>query len=458
MLTTDLWNHQSKGLDFLHDNPRGLLAYDMGTGKTLTTLARIAEMPHGSKILILCPLAVIPTWPAEFEKHMDRKAWPYQILACLKGTGARKAEKMEDLFRKARHHSKIVVVNYETARAGMAPALLAQNWDLVVFDESHKLKSATGKSSKFAAKIRAPLRIALTGTPMPHSPLDVFAQARALHLRLYGQSYIRFQCRYAVMKEIRLSKTRVVKTPSGKFIRLEEFKEMFARWAVQVKARDVLDLPADHDVAVPVQLSQGELRAYAAMERDFVAQVRDGTIVAGNALGKLMKLAQMTGGHCLDEDGQILHVGNSKQDALQEILSNLPPDEAVVIFARFRSDINSAHAAAEAAGRESLELSGQENNLEGWKNGEGNVLIVQIASGGAGIDLTRACKAIYYSVSYSMGDYDQSRARILRPGQERTVTYFHLAAQGTIDEKIYSMLGQRRDLIDSILEVFKKVS
>lgn len=116
MLTTNLWSHQQAGLDYLRANPGALLAYDMGTGKTLTTLARIADMPRGSLILILCPLAVIPTWPDEFEKHMDRKAWPHQILPLIKGGGEAKAQKIRDLLDKSPpHHSKVIVLNYEMA-------------------------------------------------------------------------------------------------------------------------------------------------------------------------------------------------------------------------------------------------------------------------------------------------------------------------------------------------------
>jgi len=432
-LTTSLWSHQQAGLEYLRANPRALLGFDMGTGKTLTTIARIAELPRGSNVLIVCPLAVIPTWPAEFEKHVNRMAWPYQILPCLRGTGKKKADRVIELFRTAPlHHSKIIVVNYETARAaGMEKTLLGVDWDLVVFDESHKVKSASGKSSKFCAKLRAPMRLALTGTPMPHSPLDIFGQARAIGLGTFGKSYFLFRARYAVFDPKPIYRAGKVvpgaKTVVG-FKNLDRFKQRLATFMIQVKAEDVLDLPDKRDVEVPVELTAKERRAYNSMERSLIAEVQDGTIAAGNALGKLLKLAQMTGGYCLDEDGDTLHVGDSKRSALKEILDGLPPDEPVVVFARFRSDIRAVHEVCAELERESCELSGVENNLEQWKEGKGNVIVVQIQSGGAGIDLTRACKAVYYSVSFSMGDYDQSRARIHRPGQERKVTYFHLAA------------------------------
>ena len=74
------------------------------------------------------------------------------------------------------------------------------------------------------------------------------------------------------------------------------------------------------------------------------------------------------------------------------------------------------HEAAKRTGRTSSELSGRVNTLPEWQEGKTDVIAVQIQAGGVGIDLTRASYCVYYSVGFSLGDYEQSLARVHRPG------------------------------------------
>jgi SNF2 family DNA or RNA helicase len=96
------------------------------------------------------------------------------------------------------------------------------------------------------------------------------------------------------------------------------------------------------------------------------------------------------------------------------------------------------------------------DDLKRWQAGEAPVLAVQIDSGGVGIDLTRARYSIYYSLGFSLGSYEQSLARIHRPGQTRPVEYIHLLAEGTVDEKVMAALSQRANVVNAVLEQIKE--
>ena len=84
-----------------------------------------------------------------------------------------------------------------------------------------------------------------------------------------------------------------------------------------------------------------------------------------------------------------------------------------------------------------------------------DVLAAQIRSGGLGVDLTRARYAVYYTPPF-LGDYDQSKARIHRPEQDRPVSYYHLVCERTVDERAYRALQEQKDVIEEILAVFKR--
>jgi SNF2 family DNA or RNA helicase len=123
----------------------------------------------------------------------------------------------------------------------------------------------------------------------------------------------------------------------------------------------------------------------------------------------------------------------------------------VVVFCRFRCDLAEVEAVAKDLGRSYAELSGDRNDLAAWQRGEATILGVQLQSGGVGIDLTRAAYCVYYSMGYSLGDYEQSLARLRRPGQTRCCRYYHLVCKGTVDEQVYAALRHRRGVVDSVL-------
>jgi SNF2 family DNA or RNA helicase len=106
-------------------------------------------------------------------------------------------------------------------------------------------------------------------------------------------------------------------------------------------------------------------------------------------------------------------------------------------------------------GYATLELSGRRDELKRWQDGEAQVLAVQISAGGVGVDFTRARFAMYYSLSFSLGEYDQALARVHRPGQTRPVEHIHLVARNTVDVKIMRALEKRAEIVQSILAEIK---
>ena len=102
--------------------------------------------------------------------------------------------------------------------------------------------------------------------------------------------------------------------------------------------------------------------------------------------------------------------------------------------------------------RKCFELSGRTNELEQWKSEPGAIFAVQIMAGSEGVDMTFSNHAVYFTLPYSLAMYEQSKARLYRPGQTRPVSFVHLIAEGTIDELIYATLLRKRSLIDAIKE------
>lgn len=443
------WLHQLRAYHFAYNMPGCMLALDMGCGKTKVTIDLIVNRGH-ERTLIICPKSVVSVWPKEFAKHVDKADVDIEVLPLCGGTVEKRAKQGQQFLRlcKMRGQQAVVVINYEASwREAFAEFALTADFRCLVMDESHRIKDPGGKSSKFCAKLaeKVPYRLALTGTPMPHSPLDCYAQFRALDPGIFGKSFYQFKQHYAVMGGY------MQREVTG-YQHQEELQQKFYSIAFRV-GKEVLDLPEAVHITRTCELTPAGRRVYKQLQDDFMADVGAGVVTASNALARLLRLQQLTGGF-LRNDLDVLHqVDTAKGDLLSDIIGDIDKAEPLVVFCRFHEDLNVVWKVAEAAGRSCGELSGRNNHLHDWQEGELNTLAVQIQAGGVGIDLTRARYCIYYSLGYSLGDYEQSLARVHRPGQTRETFYIHLLAENTIDEKVMEALQQRKDVVEAILSM-----
>jgi SNF2 family DNA or RNA helicase len=416
------WRHQSEAAAWAAERNASMLALDMGCGKTFTALLALGLARSGVEPLLL---------------H--------------EGPNAKRAEKLRQSLSMAGGKTLVVVTNYDSVwRGELGKAIEAAQWSAFILDESHRIKAPGGKASRWLARVAAKQehakRLCLTGTPMPHSPLDLYGQFRFLDANVFGSSYTRMRARYAECDVRFPSKVK-------KWRNQDELAAKLDAHSWRVTADEVLDLPdAIHDT-IPVPLSPATMKFYRQLEKEMTAEIEAGTVTVSNALTKLLRLQQATGGYArTDELGTVLIDGTpTKRQILEDRLDDLAVTEPVVVFCRFRSDLDDVQAAARQLGREYAEVSGDRKDLERWQAGDATILGVQIASGGVGIDLSRAAYAFYYSLGYSLGDYEQSLARLRRPGQTRCVRYYHLVAPGTVDEQVYAALRERRSVIEAVL-------
>jgi len=456
-IKTTPWAHQYRTVQMAKGLPGFLLALDMGVGKSLCALALIAHHSQGrsgERILVICPKSVIEVWPHEFDKHLTTEERSrYLITPLSQRTVAAKvvaADKAEELAFN-RGMIAVHVVNYDAVwRPELSKWLHGKPVLGIVGDELHRAKSHNGRASRFLGELagQAEFRLGLTGTPLPHSPLDIFGQYRFLDKSVFGTIWGDFKSRYAVLGGFENKVVVAFKNERDLNTRIEGI-------SLRVKKGDVLDLPPVSHVQRPVELCASAKAIYASMQRDLYAVVGDGEVTAANALVKVLRLLQITSGVVELDDGTKQIIDDSKIKGFSDLVQDLPSAEPMVIFSRFTRDIDMIRVALAEQGRTCAVLDGRQNQLEEWKSGAFDDIAVQIRAGGAGVDLTRAAYCCYYTPTHSLGDHEQSLARLDRPGQTRPVTYYYLISRGTIDEKVYAALQAKKDVVNYILEGIK---
>lgn len=452
----DRWQNQEEAFQFAMAHDECMLDMDMGTGKTRVAIDVVFARPSVKRVLVVCPKAVLEVWPKELKKHASGKL--YRVYARdPRVTIANDAKDLKVCMAGSLPGGKkFVIMNYDAVwRWPMGDTLLKMDFDMVILDESHRAKAAGSKVSKYLAMLgkRVCYRMCLSGTPMANSPLDVYGQYRFLDPAIFGTNHNNFLQQYAIMGG-----------PERRFVvgykNQKELKEKFQSIAYTCKMSDVADrikLPEKLPPVVrTVQLPARDVRTSQKLAKKFISECGDsGMVVAKNILVNLLRQQQIAAGFCEVQDGPLQpmrmeELNTAKQDTLADMLEDIPETEPMVVFCVFQHDLDAVAAAAAKAKRASFELSGRANGLEDWRHIEGAVLAVQIQAGAEGVDMTMANHAVYFSLPHSLALYEQSKARLYRPGQTRPVSFTHLIAEGTVDEGMYASLVRKKDVIEAV--------
>lgn len=502
----ELWEHQLRAVEYATHASAALLAIKMGGGKTAAAIAA-ANRRRVKRAVIVCPNKVRGVWPREISKW-SRANWH---IVDGRRPSRRKGGKPIDLDVAGRIEQAeaclfdcacgaavhATVFNYEMLAHNMMAYRTKESrgWvppvqlDLVVWDEIQRLKSATGIISKTAWRwvdyFQA--RLGLSGTPMEQYPWDIFGVYRALDPGIFGPMWTPFKTEYVKHAER--------KDGMGKPFPVAIIKEKrveFARKVHSIMYRPTVDLqlPGAHHLVRLVELESSAQREYDRLDDDEAPMAElgdfievdhqvdlddnDPVLMPKNILARNLRLRQLTGGH-LPDDGEVVatdsgktkkirnlyRVSHAKAEMLAEVLAEVGcvkdrhgGPEPVCVFAAFQPDLAAIREVAEKAGLRYREISGRRSDgltASAEMAEDADIVGIQIASGGTGVDLTRSAVGVFYSADFKLGPHDQALKRQDRPGQKRKVTFVHLIVPGSADQDVYRCLASRRDMVATFM-------
>jgi hypothetical protein len=492
---TKPYAHQVRAVRKLLSNGYGgALLMEPRTGKTKTTIDYLSILALGSVIdraVVIAPNRVLGVWVDEFLTHSPARV---EVQVWDKDARKRGAPRPPT----PGYDLSVVIVNYETfgtpghqtpcrvkdrrgrlcsgkrgecrhprrrskasgrfkARKQIAE-WIAQKPCAGVLDESHKIKSPSGRASNMVVSM-APMfthRLLLTGTPVTKAKRahDIYMQWKFLNPHRFDD------------------------LPT-----VQDFKDYYGRWtnangfpqwlggrhlddlqhrihldAFAVRREECFDLPPRDVQIIKVPLV-GSAYAYDEMAEQMVVEFEDGEIAeASIAVVKALRLAQITGGMVGTTEGTVKRIGSEKLRALEPLLEDaLDHDEKVVIAARFKPDLDAIVALARSMKIPVFQLRGGMKRAESDRAirefrelDECAVFVVQPAAGSLGIDLSTASRMIWYSLTSSWVDYTQCCDRIALSRNSTTFTY--LLAEGTVDEILYNSLQEDGEVGRAILK------
>lgn len=460
----------------------GALLMEPRTGKTKVAIDYASIMHAAGKInrvLVFAPLSVMGVWEDEIQTHCQfrrrvvlwdkegRKQYNlpsfgsdvldfviinYDALS-TPGRPTRKDE-FGNIIRRSRTRGGKYDVYRELSR-----------WQpqLVILDESHRIKSVKAKKTRMVHKLgkEVPYRLILTGTVVTKKKriFDIYSQWKFLNPRRFaGMTFTDFKGQYGRWLE-RNGYQQWIRN-----INEDELRRKIHRDAFSITRAECYDLPLRTDQVVPIDLQESG-PVYDHMAEDMVARIHTGEITeASLAIVQRLRLSQITSGLSKTEptpdhpEGRTVVIGGEKLRVLQELLSDLfEADEKVVIPARFIPDIQRI----ESMVRQKLKVKtwvirggvkrrDRDRMIKEFRDHEGpGAFIVQPATAKEGIDLSSSSIMIWYSLTTSYVEYKQMCDRIAL--SEHPTTIMYLIARGTVDEVALETLREDEDFAKRIM-------
>ena len=445
--------YQEDGVTHIYQRDSSFIGAPMGSGKCAITITAAEELiadGHVNRVLVISTKNIcLFTWPAEIE------LWaPQMSYATAVGTPKQRRDALTG-------DAELVTLNLENVVWAIKEKLLG-SFDMLVVDESTKLKAPGTKRYRALRNIlkQFKVRVALTGTPISQGLLELWSQ---IYLLDDGK---RLLPRYGDYK----AKYFVERDPNGWYLdpiptALEEITARLRDIVFTVDPGDYADqLPDFVSSNVMVEMDPKVRPLYDTLRRDFVLEVsrasgEDLITEAGSGGVLSNKLRQLSSQFLYDEDGEAEWLSTSKLDAFRDTLEELGGESALVMY-QYRAELDAMRKVFDApyigAGAPNKVVK---KAIEDWNAGKLRVMYANPQSVSHGLNLQHGGRhLVWFSLPWSLEQFQQTRARLHRSGQKNTVFEHIMITDGTIDQIVAKSLRDREQVQRAVIEALRNVS
>ncbi len=445
-LRAELRPYQREGFEWLATlwdaGLGGILADDMGLGKTLQVLAAVAHAKESGRatepVLVIAPTSVVGGWAGEAARFT-----PGLTVRTVEQTAGKAGTPLAEHVAGA----DVVVTSYALLRIDF-DSYDQLAWSALVLDEAQFVKNHQAKTHQSARRLAAPVKFALSGTPLENSLMDLWAllsiTAPGLFPdpRSFAEDY-----RTPIEREQDEDALRRLRRRTSPFLRR------------RTKEQVATELPPKLEQVLTVPLSPRHRKVYdthlARERRKILGLVEDLDKNRFTIFRSLTLLRQLALAPEL-VDSRYAGVGSSKAEAFLEQLDEVVAEgHRALVFSQFTGYLGLVRARLEARGIDYCYLDGRTRGraarIREFKEGHAPVFLISLKAGGFGLNLTEADYCFMLDPWWNPAAEAQAIDRTHRIGQDRPVMVYRMVAQGTIEEKVMALAERKRELAGRVL-------
>ena len=429
-LNASLRPYQIKGIKFLsmldHYNFGGILADEMGLGKTLLTIAFLMTKVSVEKpALIVCPASLVYNWLEEFKRFA-----PSVQAIVVEGS-------KNERFQKMSENAEVYITSYQSMRLDIEN-YQSKTISYLILDEAQFVKNSQTKINQSLRELRPRNIFALSGTPIENRLDELWSIMSIVMPGLFPSK-----------REFNKLSAKTVSQMVSPFILRREKSKVLAELPEKIEKNLYSELSEAQKVVYLAQLKQMQIKVEGMTSATFVKNKLE--ILTG--LTRLRQICDSPKLYIDDFSGE-----SGKIEQLKELLLRLKANGSrPLIFSQFTTMLDLVELELKELNISSFKLNGSVRSkqrldmVEAFNAGEQDVFLISLKAGGTGLNLTGADTVILLDLWWNPAVEDQATARAHRFGQKNNVEVLRLITRGTIEEEIYRLQEQKRDLIDQVL-------
>ena len=445
--------YQLRGYRWLYKNAKlgfgSLIADDMGLGKTIQVIAFLLKLKAEKKLtkqpaLIVVPTSLLTNWRNELEKFA-----PSLNVHIYHGTNREFTLKNRDVF----------ITSYGLTRKNITQ-FVKYHWPVVIIDEAQNIKNHQTAQTKVMKMFKTDIRIAMTGTPVENRLIEYWSIIDFLN-KGYLYNLETFKREFALPIEIERDRKQ-----------LETFRKMTTPFILRRVKSDktiIQDLPNKIEMDQYNQLTKEQAALYQNVVDTVMEQIeKEEGIARKGLIFKLMTQLKQICNHPAhyQKKASIDPKLSGKTSILMELLETIYENgEKVLLFTQytemgnllqtliekfFQTDVLFFHGGLSRKKRDEA-VQFFQNDRTGT-----DTMILSLKAGGTGLNLTAAKHVIHFDLWWNPAVEAQATDRAYRIGQKENVMVYRMITKDTFEEKINSMINQKKELANLTVHAGEK--
>ncbi|EEM99677.1 hypothetical protein bthur0014_56750 [Bacillus thuringiensis IBL 4222] len=401
-----LFPHQDRALNDTYKHSRVAYYLDMGLGKTFVGSEKMWELNTPYNLLI-CQKSKIDDWKEHFEQHYD-----YKVIVFDK-------QQLEHIPPES-----VLIINYD--KVWRRDELKKLKDFTIMLDESSMIKNEKSNRSKFILGLNAENVILLSGTPTGGKYEELWSQ---LHLLGWNISKKLFLKQFVVQEWD--DKNQQMKITGYKNV--ERLKAKLKKHgAVFMKTEEVFDLPNTNEIPVKIPVT----KMYNEFKKHHIIEIGEELLIGDTPAAKKLYLRQLAGSY-----------NEHKLQYIKDLIEST--NDRIIIFYNFKKEYM---ALVDLIERPIATINGDIKDLSAYEKHDNSVTLIQYQAGAMGLNLQKANKIVYFTLTDKSELFEQSKKRTHRIGQKRPCFYYYLLTDGSIEWRMLDVLKERRDYTDALFE------
>lgn len=462
-----LKDHQKEGVAWLQHLYKSkasgcLMADDMGLGKTLQILYFIdwhsRKYANHKPYLIVAPISLLENWKNEYERFFMQPRMKINMLTSKDVT--RKFNKsIVDKMQKM----DIILTNYESLRISQLN-FCAVEFDVVALDEAQKIKSPGTLVTNAAKALKCNFKIAMTGTPVENSLLDLWCIMDFCVPGLLGNAKA-FAAQY--QNPLKKEDTDIVALGN------EVHDKLGVYFMRRLKKDAAKDLPDKIELKEKVLMPPVQKETYASVVNDYTSGIQPNMLVTIMHLREVSEHPYLYDSTLLNHETDEIVETSARLQATIKFLDEIKKkEEKVIIFVeRKETQKMLQKLCLERYGIITKIINGdtpsivkrnmpnkqsRQSSIDEFQAVDGfNVIIMSPVAAGMGLNVTAANHVIHYSRHWNPAKENQATDRAYRIGQTKDVfVYYPMAVRTDIksfDETLDDLLSRKTSLATSTI-------